>query len=62
MKYEYSKSKYYPDTWHVEAINYDGDGEIYMAVFSGPYAEQRALEYLILKNKQISTLDQLPHL
>ncbi len=32
-----------PGTWGVEAIG--SDGEIYMAVFSGPLAKERAQEY-----------------
>ena len=38
-----------PGAWAVEAINSAGDGEIYMAVFSGPAAKDRAVEYATLK-------------
>lgn len=38
-----------PGTWGVEAINQKGDGEIYMAIFSGPLAKDRALEYAEMK-------------
>jgi len=38
-----------PGSWAVEAINYEGDGEIYMAVFSGPLAQNRATEYARMK-------------
>ncbi len=38
-----------PGAWAVEAINSAGDGEIYMAVFSGPAAEDRAVEYAAMK-------------
>jgi hypothetical protein len=34
-----------PNAWGVEAIDYNNDGAIYMAVFSGPDAKERALEY-----------------
>jgi hypothetical protein len=44
MKYEMVESKSYPDHWHVEAI--DDEGRIYVAVFSGPDAKNRATEYL----------------
>lgn len=38
------------DEWAVEAINRDGDGEIYQARFLGPFARQRAEEYAKWKN------------
>ena len=34
-----------PGAWGVEAININGDGEIYMAVFYGPEAKALAIEY-----------------
>jgi len=36
-------------TWSVEAINYKADGEIYLAIFSGPLAKDRAVEYAQMK-------------
>jgi hypothetical protein len=38
-----------PGVWTVEAIDIDGDGEIYQAFFAGPQAEQRAHEYARFK-------------
>jgi len=38
-----------PGSWAVEAINSEGDGEIYMAIFSGPGACERAEEYAKFK-------------
>ena len=38
-----------PGVWGVEAINYEGDGEIYTAIFSGPDAKGRAIEYADMK-------------
>lgn len=38
-----------PGSWGVEAINTAGDGEIYMAIFSGPEARDRAREYAAWK-------------
>jgi len=38
-----------PGAWGVEAIDSANDGEIYMAVFSGPQAKDRAEEYARLK-------------
>ena len=31
--------------WIVEAINFERDGEVYRALFTGPEAEHRAREY-----------------
>ncbi len=39
----------FPGAWGVEAINYVGDGEIYVAVFHGPEARARAYEYAGMK-------------
>ena len=41
MLYEVAESRQVVGEWVVEAINYDGDGEIYVAVFSGPCAKER---------------------
>lgn len=38
-----------PGAWAVEAININGDGECYLAVFSGPDAPARAAEYASMK-------------
>lgn len=52
MTWEVAESKNTPGEWVVEAINRDGDGEIYAAIFSGPNAEQRAREYAACKQEQ----------
>lgn len=52
MKYEAVKDKKYIDVWRVEAINYSGDGECYVAIFSGGNAEERAREYAHFKNRK----------
>jgi hypothetical protein len=36
--------------WVVEAIDSDNNGIVYRALFTGPYAEQRAFEYMAWKN------------
>jgi len=36
--------------YRVEAIAPDGDGEVYVAIFSGPEAKARAEEYAKFKN------------
>ena len=38
-----------PGAWTVEAIEVDGDGAIYQAIFIGPDAEERAQEYAAFK-------------
>lgn len=38
-----------PPTWVVEAIDMEGDGDVYMAVFQGPDAEGLAEEYAAQK-------------
>jgi hypothetical protein len=43
LKYEISERKDTPGAYGVEAIG--PEGEVYMAVFSGPMARERANEY-----------------
>ena len=50
MEYEVVKTKDAMATWQVEGIDYDNDGIIYFALFSGPEAEERAREYADFKN------------
>jgi hypothetical protein len=45
MRYEVVKCQDGVDEWRVECIDYDNDGQIYVAYFSGPDAQQRAEEY-----------------
>ncbi len=44
MQYE-MKASLFKGEWIVEALNEEGDGELYIAAFSGPEAEKRAVEY-----------------
>lgn len=44
MQYQ-MKASLFKGEWVVEAINEEGDGEIYIAAFSGPEAKERAVEY-----------------
>ncbi len=37
------------DEWRVEAIDYESEGEVCVAIFSGPGAEARAREYALFK-------------
>jgi hypothetical protein len=50
MLHETVKDRLAMDTWRVEAINQEGDGEVFVAIFSGPDAEARAREYADWKN------------
>jgi hypothetical protein len=39
------------DEWVVEATDGRRNGEMYVATFSGPRAEERAIEYVALKEE-----------
>jgi hypothetical protein len=49
MRYEVNAS-HHEREWIVEAFNPEGDGEVYVAEFSGPDAKARAVEYAAWKN------------
>lgn len=49
MKYEVKPSRHGRE-WVVEAFVPEGDGEVYVAEFSGPDAQTRAIEYAAWKN------------
>ncbi len=38
------------DEYRVEGIDFDNDGQVYVAIFSGPAAKERAEEYAQFKN------------
>lgn len=50
MEYEVLRAGGTADEWRVEAANEAADGLVYVALFSGPEAEQRAREYADWKN------------
>ena len=50
MRYEAVPDRLYAPDWRVEAIDHEGDGEVYVTLFSGPLAEARAKEYAAWKN------------
>ena len=52
LNYEVKESRKRPDDWIVGAIDYDSEGEVYTAAFSGVAAEERAREYAVWKNSQ----------
>ena len=49
MTYEVVEDKHHPDDWRVEATDYDHDGQVRVAIFSGPKAKERAEEYTKFK-------------
>jgi len=54
MFYEVIEDKLQPGDWRVEAINTEGDGEVYIAIFVGPNADARAKDYADWKNAAVS--------
>jgi hypothetical protein len=50
VRYQVELSRGTQDEWRVEAINHEGDGEIYVAIFSGPDAKRRAEGYAAWKD------------
>ncbi len=50
MRYEMMRSRGSVDEWRVEAIDYEHDGQVFVAIFSGPDAERRAKEYAEWRN------------
>ncbi len=51
MEYEVVPSKTHLGDWQVEAIDYEGEGEIYLTPFCGPGAQARAEEYAAFKRE-----------
>ena len=51
MTYEVAESKNCAGEWRVEAIN--PEGEVYVTLFSGPIAKERAKEYAAWKVIQV---------
>jgi hypothetical protein len=52
MQYE-MRASLFKGEWVVEAINEEGDGEMYIAAFSGPEAKERAVEYAAWKKSSV---------
>jgi hypothetical protein len=49
MNYEVLQSTNVQDEWRVEAV--DNEGRVYVTIFSGPAARERANEYASWKNR-----------
>ena len=45
LDYEVVQDRNSAEEWRVEAIDYENDGQVYVAIFSGPSAKTRAEEY-----------------
>jgi hypothetical protein len=54
MTYEAVQDRTNSSEWRVEAIDYESEGEIFVALFSGPKAKERAEEYAVWKNESAS--------
>jgi hypothetical protein len=52
LHFEVAKDLLSPHDYRVEAIDKDGEGEVFTAIFVGPDAEARANEYASWKNKR----------
>lgn len=52
VEYEVVASQGVPNEYRVEGIDYDREGSVYVTIFSGPDAKQRAEEYALFKNSQ----------
>jgi hypothetical protein len=50
MRYEVTPSRDFPGDWVAGAVDTGRDGEIHIALFSGPQARDRAKEYAAWKN------------
>ena len=49
----------FPGDWRVEELG--EDGEVHIAIFSGPLAEQRAKEYLLFRRMSDGQPLRQPH-
>ena len=58
MQYEVVEDSLHPGDYRVEAIDTSGDGEVYIAIFTGPDAESRAYEYADWKNSSRASVLQ----
>jgi hypothetical protein len=50
-EYEVIRDRLDQESWRVEGIDYANDGVVYIAVFTGPRAKERAEEYGAFKNR-----------
>ena len=50
MQSETTKNQTVQGEWQAEVVNHEGDGEVYVTIFSGPDAEERAKKYCLQRN------------
>ena len=57
MMFELCQDRYAPNgsAWRVEAIDHQNGGDCYVTIFSGPFSEKRAREYLEWANAKQSS-------
>lgn len=60
MKYEVQRSEENRGDYLVSAVDHENKGEIYLALFSGPKAKDRAEEYAAWKNSEADTPQVAP--
>jgi hypothetical protein len=51
LKFEVTQDRKSPEEWRAEAIDIKA-GDVFVAIFCGPLAEERAKEYADFKNSQ----------
>ena len=51
LEYEIHAPSGVGDGWHVETVDYQSEGELYVAVFYGSLAKERAEEYATWKSR-----------
>jgi hypothetical protein len=59
MEWESFEDRQNPGDWRVEATDFDNEGVVYVAIFSGPESRERAEEYAAMKNSLESRLARI---
>jgi len=59
MEWSCFEDRQNPAHWRVEAIDFDNEGVVYVTIFSGPEARERAEEYAAIKNAQEARLARI---
>jgi hypothetical protein len=54
LEFEVREDSQARGTWRVEAIDYDNEGVVYVAIFTGPRSHDRAEEYAAFKSRERS--------
>ena len=62
LYHEVMEDRRHPGDFRVEAIDSEADGEIYVAIFSGPDAAVRAEEYANWKNASQKSVGRHLHM